>query len=478
MNQPTVNKPKKSTTLRNFVACIVLATAILAAGALWVLLGWRGALDITLTDLAGDPAALRGFTMRGQSCLDSAHTYWELRDGYLETSFALDPDNVDTTWRYAYNMAGAITSIFYAVTPESRDAVNAAASLWQPSSGTSQWWESTATTFRPMVTIHLSGGVLRVALPDVTAKEPLAVSANANREHVQRTDWNYDYQVGEYNALRDPRLEYGFVGWNVFPLGARQGLTWRYTFGDTKAGLYKANPISQEEIDALPADGKLQGEDVLCATTELGSMEPFYCPQDADVVACGVAMDDGLTLCVYQNRQGIACADLVNAAGTRVDHTELGTTNWGEGFTADMLPRTTDREVVLQMSGENSSACLTALRVGDGKFILNKSLSCENDIYLRNAGEAVLNTAGDALLVATDEYTYVGEETAENSYNVYNSGTLLLVYPLDGSGTRYRGRLNNGAERDWGSQLGEGSHSNPLRRYMNYEIYEKDRGRV
>ena len=90
----------------------------------------------------------------------------------------------------------------------------------------------------------------------------------------------------------------------------------------------------------------------------------------------------------------------------------------------------------------------------------------------------MLNTAGDALLVATDEYTYVGEETAENSYNVYNSGTLLLVYPLDGSGTRYRGRLNNGAERDWGSQLGEGSHSNPLRRYMNYEIYEKDRGRV
>ena len=188
MNQPTVNKPKKSTTLRNLGAGIVLAAAILAAGALWVLLGWRGALDITLTDLAGDPAALRGFTMRGQSCLDSAHTYWELRDGYLETSFALDPDNVDTTWRYAYNMAGATTSIFYAVTPESRDAVNAAASLWQPSSGTSQWWESTATTFRPMVTIHLSGGVLRVALPDVTAKEPLAVSANANREHVQRTD--------------------------------------------------------------------------------------------------------------------------------------------------------------------------------------------------------------------------------------------------------------------------------------------------
>lgn len=477
MNQPTVNKPKKSTTLRNFVACIVLATAILAAGALWVLLGWRGALDITLTDLAGDPAALRGFTMRGQSCLDSAHTYWELRDGYLETSFALDPDAGDNARRYNYNAAITSTSIIYAVAPESRDSVNAAASLVQPYPGTLQW-ESTATTFRPVATIYLSGGVIRVALPEVTSKEPLTVYVNANREAAHRTDWNYDYQVQNNGPLHDPRFDYGIVGWNIFPLGAGQGITWRYTFGSHKAGLYRAAPASPVEIDALPADGKLQGEDVLCATTELGSMEPFYCPQDADVVACGVAMDDGLTLCVYQNRQGIACADLVNAAGTRVDHTELGTTNWGEGFTADMLPRTTDREVVLHMSGENSSACLTALRVGDGKFILNKSLSCENDIYLRNAGEAVLNTAGDALLVATDEYTYVGEETAENSYNVYNSGTLLLVYPLDGSGTRYRGRLNNGAERDWGSQLGEGSHSNPLRRYMNYEIYEKDRGRV
>lgn len=477
MNQPTVKKPKKSTTLRNFVACIVLAAAILAAGALWVLLGWRGALDITLTDLAGDPAALRGFTMRGQSCLDSAHTYWELRDGYLETGFALDPDAGDNAWRYNYNAAITSTSIIYAVAPESRDAVNAAASLVQPYPGTLQW-ESTATTFRPVATIYLSGGVIRVALPEVTSKEPLTVYVNANREAAHRTDWNYDYQVQNNGPLHDPRFDYGIVGWNIFPLGAGQGITWRYTFGSHKAGLYRAAPASPDEIDALPADGKLQEEDVLCATTELGSMEPFYCPQDADVVACGVAMDDGLTLCVYQNRQGIACADLVNAAGTRVDHTELGTTNWGEGFTADMLPRTTDREVVLHMSGENSPACLTALRAGDGKFILNKSLSCENDIYLRNAGEAVLNTAGDALLVATDEYTYVGEETAENSYNVYNSGTLLLVYPLDGSGTRYRGRLNNGAERDWGSQLGEGSHSNPLRRYMNYEIYEKDRGRV
>ena len=94
-------KTKKSTSLRNFVTAIVLATALLAAGALWVLLGWRGALDVTLTDLAGDPAALRGFTMRGQSYFDCAHTYWDLHDGYLDTSFALDPDESDDQYHYS-----------------------------------------------------------------------------------------------------------------------------------------------------------------------------------------------------------------------------------------------------------------------------------------------------------------------------------------------------------------------------------------
>ena len=92
-------KAKKSTYLRNFIIAVTLSAAILAAGALWVLLSWRSALDVTLTDLAGDPAALRGFTMRGQSYFDTAHTYWDLHDGYLDTGFALDPDSIDDQGR-------------------------------------------------------------------------------------------------------------------------------------------------------------------------------------------------------------------------------------------------------------------------------------------------------------------------------------------------------------------------------------------
>lgn len=63
--------------------------------------------------------------MRGQSYFDTAHTYWDLHDGYLDTSFALDPDESDD--RYHYSAWGASHSVFYAVTPETRDEVNAAA---------------------------------------------------------------------------------------------------------------------------------------------------------------------------------------------------------------------------------------------------------------------------------------------------------------------------------------------------------------
>ena len=169
-------KAKKSTYLRNFIIAVALSAAILAAGALWVLLSWRSALDITLTDLAGDPAALRGFTMRGQSYFDTAHTYWDLHDGYLDTSFALDPDESDD--RYRYSAWGASHSTFYAVTPETRDEVNAAAQRVQVYDDNWQM-QSTASHFRVMVEISMGSDVLRVALRDVVLDAPISVSANA-----------------------------------------------------------------------------------------------------------------------------------------------------------------------------------------------------------------------------------------------------------------------------------------------------------
>ena len=465
-------KAKKSTYLRNFIIAVTLSVAILAAGALWVLLGWRSALDVTLTDLAGDPAALRGFTMRGQSYFDTAHTYWDLHDGYLDTSFALDPDESGN--QYHYSAWGASYSTFYAVTPETRDEVNAAAQRVQVYDDNWQM-QSTASHFRVMAEISMGSDVLRIALRDVVLDAPISVSANAEVPiYLDRFSVSYDFTADFSNEVGDTNTDYRYIAGQIFSLGDGQGLAWRYTVADRKAGLYKATPISYDDLAALPADGKVGDRDVLCATTEFGTLEPFYCPENARQVVCGLPMDDGLTLCVYLDPLNKACADLVNAAGEQVDHIELGIEGGNGDFSVTALPRTTDRDAVLKVDFRN---LFVALRVQDGKFSLHQTLSAEGDIYLRNAEAAVLNTAGDALLVATPEYTTVGEGGADNAYNIYQTGTLLLVCPLDGSGTRYRGRLNTGAERDWGAQLGEDWRRVSLRRYMSYELYEKDRRR-
>lgn len=470
-------KAKKSTYLRNFIITVTLSAAILAAGALWVLLGWRSALDITLTDLAGDPAALRGFTMRGQSYFDTAHTYWDLHDGYLDTSFALDPDSIDD--QYHYSALGASINTLYAVAPKVRDEVNANAQRVHAYQDTYQM-QSTASDFRVMAQIYIGSGVLRVPLRDVELDAPITVSANAEvPAYLNCTSASYDYAADFSDEVQDTDTDYSYIAGQIFSLGDGQGLAWRYTVADRKAGLYKATPISYDDLVALPADGKVGDRDVLCATTEFGTLEPFYCPENVRQVVCGLPMDDGLTLCVYLDPLNKACADLVNAAGKQVDHVDLGIEGGNGDFSVTALPRTTDRDAVLKVDFRN---IFVALRVQDGKFSLHQTLSAEGgsdqqgvDIYMRNAEDAVLNTAGDALLIATPEYTTVGEVNADNSYSIYQTGTLLVVYPLDGSAPRYRGRLDNGADRDWGGQLGESYYSWPAHHYMNYELYEKDR---
>lgn len=359
-------KTKKSTYLRNFIIAVALSAAILAAGALWVLLGWRSALDITLTDLAGDPAALRGFTMRGQSYFDTAHTYWDLHDGYLDTGFALDPDSIDD--QYHYSAWGASIETLYAVAPKSRDAVNAEAQRVHAYQDTYQM-QSTASDFRVMAQIYIGSSVLRVPLRDVTLDAPISVSANAEvPTYLNRTSASYDYAADFADEVEDTNTDYRYIAGQIFSLGDGQGLAWRYTVADRKAGLYKATPISYDDLVALPADGKVGDRDVLCATTEFGTLEPFYCPENARQVVCGLPMDDGLTLCVYLDPLNKACADLVNAAGKQVDHIELGIEGGNGDFSVTALPRTTDRDAVLKVDFRN---LFVALRVQDGKFSLH-----------------------------------------------------------------------------------------------------------
>ena len=229
--------------------------------------------------------------------------------------------------------------------------------------------QSTASHFRVMAEISMGSDVLRVALRDVVLDAPISVSANAEvpTTYLDRTSVSYDYTADFSDEVGDTNTDYRYIAGQIFSLGDGQGLAWRYTVADRKAGLYKATPISYDDIAALPADGKVGDRDVLCATTEFGTLEPFYCPENARQVVCGLPMDDGLTLCVYLDPLNKACADLVNAAGEQVDHVDLGIEGDNGDFSVTALPRTTDRDAVLKVDFRN---LFVALRVQDGKFSL------------------------------------------------------------------------------------------------------------
>ncbi len=66
----------------------------------------------------------------------------------------------------------------YALTPESRTAVDAAARRVHTYADSWQL-ESTASAFRVMGEIYMADGVLRVALRDAAADEPVAVTTCA-----------------------------------------------------------------------------------------------------------------------------------------------------------------------------------------------------------------------------------------------------------------------------------------------------------
>lgn len=119
-------KTKKSTYLRNFIIAVTLSAAILAAGALWVLLGWRSALDITLTRPGRRPRRpARLHDARPEATSTPPTPTGTCTTATWTPALPLIPDESDD--RYRYSAWGSSYSTFYAVTPETRDEVNAAA---------------------------------------------------------------------------------------------------------------------------------------------------------------------------------------------------------------------------------------------------------------------------------------------------------------------------------------------------------------
>lgn len=459
----------------SLLALGVLAVALFAAATAWLLLGWR-AIGVTLEDRSGDPGELRGFTLQGVlhwSSGDSSLAF-DLHDGYLDTDFYFD----FSPW---WTITAAIHpgDVDYVVRPQDRDAVNAAA--WEESrvDPTYRYIRSTTDVLRRMYTLTLPGDTyLRVAGPDLTLSTPadlmfaIYTKGTNNPLNTQSTDYcAFSAELPEGEVPRSPTAE------NPVSLEDGWALCWKRQEGDRAPGLYRATGLTTEEISALPADGEAYGQQVLCNSTEFGTLEPFYCPEDAEVALAGASMADGSTLLLYLDESDTVWADLVDEAGRRTDHREVTSlTPDCQDYEAVLLARNTDRDAVLTLhsipdanySDKTVSPLLAALRVEDGKFTVVETVA---DDPRCDTEAAVLNAEGNALLIASKQFfEALSSETGLPALQ----GLNLRVQPLDGSAATYQGRLTLGGEREWGRMLNVIQHT--MERGVSFPTIEKDRG--
>lgn len=466
---------KHTRPARGLVTLGALAALVCLAVTAWLHLGWR-ATDVTLEDRGGDAGKLRGFTLQGvrrwssgESCLT-----FDLHDGYLDTEFFFDFSPFWTTTAATHGC-----DVDYAVRPQDRDAANANAWEELTAEDGSRFIHTSTNTVRRMYLLPLPDDTyLRVAGEDVTTENPVEMLwisgpyTASDRLNFQNADYSYWESPGaDLYPQQSPTAK------NPVPLGDGWALCWKRQEGDRAPGLYRAGGLTVEEINALPTDGEAYGQQVLCNSTEFGTLDPFYCPADAEVALAGASMADGATLLLYLDASATVWADLVDETGRRTDHREVTRLPPDcQDYRAVLLARTTDRDAVLTLESvpdadygdETISPRLVALRAEDGQFTLVESLA-DDPAYTTKA--AVLNAEGNALLIAADDtFDGIASETGLQTMQ----GLNLRVQPLDGTPATYRGRLHLGGEREWGRLAGASSRI--MERVVDFPTIQKDRG--
>ncbi len=457
-------KGKSKRPLRGLALLGAASVAVVAAATVWLRTGWT-AIGLTLTDRIGNAAQdLQGFTLDGSIGWTRSYDtlYFHLEDGVLQTDFRFD----DPPMSYR-NYVGV--SQHFVLPPESRDDANDAAVITSiGSSGTQTITATISSPLRCMYRLTMPDGtVVRLAAGDVTLHEDQAVAVTAyDDSRTSETSYRYDYEWDESRTLPLSaeelfRLEDTFpsypVNTTVLQLGSNYVLCWEQELGGRQPGLYRVHGLTNEEIGALPRDGTMYGKDVLCASTEFGTLTPFYCPADAKTALAGAAMTNGFTLLLYQNSGGVLCADLVTSAGQLSDHRELGSQPAADLVTPTLLPRTDLRDAMI-----STGYSLAILRVENGKFTIAQVLETNG-----NTDAAVLNETGDGILTA-----YVKGNTYQYGYGGYASlsGHLeLAAYDLTTGHMTYSGTINTGDGPYW-----ENQHRNNST--FEFAISPQDRG--
>ncbi|EFB74384.1 hypothetical protein [Subdoligranulum variabile] len=453
------------------LAVLAAAALVLWGGvSLWLQSGWRTIVP-TLHDQIGDASQLEGFTLSGQMGWNGHEDllHFALEDGTVRAEMQLDaPQKAVNAGRYDRFAVSRIC----VVPPEDRDVVNEAATITGSGSDGSRFLSAPLERVLRMYILRLPDGtVIRLAAGEAPTDDYATAYATLVPESVYISDLNSDYRWADGSQSFETSWPYDPTGGSCFTLGAGYGVCWEKDFLGRAPGLYRADGLTDDEISALPRDGVLYDREVLCASTEFGTLEPFYCPEDAEEALAGASMADGSTLLLYRTADGMVCADLVNAAGSRTDHRELGTLEVGSDalFTdTTLLPRTTDGEAFLRINGETN--WLVLLRAEKGAFTMAELVE-DKDLVLPDA--VVLNEAGDKILLAKGASV---QYLSRNSQVVSPSGNgiELRVCELDTGHMTYLGCLQTGSERDWARWYQTRNlHAD---RFITFDTLQKDGG--
>lgn len=464
--------PKTNRFRRGFAPLAVLALAVLLLCTVWLHLGWR-AIDVTLEDLAGDPAALRGFTLNGSLNWNFSHDslHFSLHDGYLDTELVFDDKDAPFLNRPMVN-----TDRSYVVaTSERANAERSATEVPQFTNGTVtvQTVVNRVDRMYTLRTFFPDKGtrIVRFSAGAVDLEQPLIAESWVNDKPYE-LDYRYDYAINDPGAAVQESWSDSVVDARPFLLGDTPVVCWERDYLGRAPGLYRMNGLTEAEIADLPRDGTRYGEEILCGTTEIGSLDPFYCPEGAVEALTGAAMADGSSLLLYLDADNTLWADLVDENGNRTDHQQVTSLPVADSYGAEVNVRTTDRDAVVSLSSmdlspsgtENRTSKLAALRVADGKFTL---VHCQDQDPANTAAAAVLNAEGNALLLG---WRHDAPLPASETGNQPEDGILLEVHPLTG-GTSYRGLLRSGIDRDWGN-LYDAYSQQRKDRYLTFDPLE------
>ena len=423
----------------------IAAVLVLAAGVAGRSIGLQK-LQATLKEETGDREELKPFSLSGYTLLqaENAITYFELENGELigrtMTETAVLPENAQ------------LGNLFYshtelAVRPEDRGAIN------QGSAFSGNTAESQAQEFVVMREIELPDNTsLRLYMADYHSDTAQRVTAYPNMR--SGMDWTLSENVPDaYSRWRGEAIIQWQGSW-FLNLG---GDNMRY-----QPGVWKVTEsLTEEELEALPTDGDVRYGDstvpVLCKSTEYGSVEMFYQPQNVESVLNLAPMEQYLGV-LYLDTNGNVWFDLVDENAKCVQQTLIREKGEGDLYAIMANTQKTDQAcfvlyqeetyttvqiILLQMNADGSLHVVNL----PGEMKDNGELAGTTVVQLSQDGQKVLSVGLEEAALQVDRNPWNTESVT------YYSGYRVNVYDLDRKAQTFSGTLDTGRDMTWGLYL-------------------------